>query len=291
MSTDNTSSNACLTKLKQNLPEIVSKQCEQYDELYGYKILPDSVGSKNQFYNETIVNKLLLKICKANEMQYDKTVNQLVRILTWRKKFNPLSAAFLEVHNPHLMEIGLLTFSNENDPNLKTITWNLYGKMKNRKLVFNDMDKFIRYRIGLMERGIKTLDFENDDNCYMTQIHDYKDISMLNVDPNMKKCVKQIIAIFQDYYPELLYSKFFVNVPLILSWIYDLFKTFVPQETRKKFVVLNNGKKLSNHLNDIPFENYGGKNKKTLSELNITDVRPTPYGQFILEQQVVEDVE
>lgn len=291
MSINESNGDNCLEKLKQNLPGIISKQCGNYDELYGYKLLPDSEHSDKKYYDDIIVNKLLFKICKANSMQYNDAVNQLVKILNWRKDFNPLSAAFLEVHDPHLMEIGLLTFSPDNDSNLKTITWNLYGKMKQRKSVFHGIDKFIRYRIGLMERGINLLNFDKEDNCFMTQIHDYKDVSMFKMDANMKKCVKQIISMFQDYYPELLHCKFFVNVPTILSWIYDLFKSFVPQETRQKFIVLNNGKKLANYLNDVPKIEYGGKNNKTLEEMNITDVKPTPYGQLILEQHVIEDVE
>ena len=137
------------------------------------------------------------------------------------------------------------------DANKKAVTWNLYGQLVKKKELFQNVDKFVRYRIGLMEKGLSLLDFTSADNCYMTQVHDYKGVSLWRMDSDIKNCSKTVIGIFQKYYPELLYAKYFVNVPTIFGWVYDLIKKFVDESTRKKFVVLTDGNKLGQYLSLI----------------------------------------
>ncbi|CCK69368.1 Sfh5p KNAG_0C02570 [Huiozyma naganishii CBS 8797] len=276
-------------KLVKNLPGIVKDKCDGYDELYGYKLVSEGAGS--EFYNKDVADALVFKLCKAYQFQYEDIMQHLIHILKWRKEFNPLSSAFQEVHDKDLQEIGFLTFLKENDPNTRAITWNLYGELLKKKELLNDLDKFIRYRIGLMERGLRLVDFTDESDNYMTQVHDYKGVSLWRMDPKMKACVKQVISIFQESYPELLYAKYFVNVPTVLGWVYDVIKKFVDPETRKKFVVLTDGNKLGQYLAGAPSKQYGGKNKKTLAELNMTDIRPTDYGLFMLEQLANVDLD
>lgn len=94
-----------------------------------------------------------------------------------------------------------------------------------KKELFQNVDKFVRYRIGLMEKGLSLLDFTSSDNNYMTQVHDYKGVSVWRMDSDIKNCSKTVIGIFQKYYPELLYAKYFVNVPTVFGWVYDLIKS------------------------------------------------------------------
>ena len=51
----------------------------------------------------------------------------------------------------------------------------------------------------------------------------------------MKAASKQIVAIFQNYYPELLQVKFFINVPPVMETLMGLFAPFIGKNTRKKF--------------------------------------------------------
>lgn len=107
-----------------------------------------------------------------------------------------------------------------------------------------------------------------------------------------RNCSKTVIGIFQKYYPELLYAKYFVNVPTVFGWVYDLIKKFVDESTRKKFVVLTDGNKLGQYLKGCPQEGYGGQDKQNnLSKQNVTNVHPTEYGLYILQKQIIEDVE
>lgn len=280
-------------KVFQVLPDLIKNKCGGYDELYGYKMNPgDKDENTKKFYDEVTAKALIYKLCKATNFNYQETVDRFVEIMKWRSKFNPLSAAFLESHNKELKDVGILTSYPTEESNKKVVTWNLYGQLVKKKHLFKDADKFIRYRIGLMERGLRLLNFTDDTNCFMTQVHDYKGVSVLRMDSDIKKCTKQVIAIFQQYYPELLFAKFFINVPTLLSWVYDLVRAFVDKETMKKFVVLNDGSKLGTYLSSCPKDPYGGKDvNNSLQGENVADVRPTEYALFLLESQNNIDIE
>lgn len=279
-------------KIKTQLPDIIKTKCRNYDEFYGYKLIPGGNGS--EYYNEDIANNLIYKLCKAYQFNEPEIKQKIIKILNWRKDFNPLSAGFLEQHDEQFEKLGVLTKDKANEPNKKVITWNLYGVIKDKSKIFGEKNvgKFIRYRIGLMERGINLLDFDDDDNCYMTQIHDYKGVSMIfGMNSEMKSGIKEIVTIFQDYYPESLYAKYFINVPNILGWIYDIIIKFIDKRTSEKFVVLNNGNKLGKYIKNCPEKEYGGTNKKTLKEQALQNIRPTGYGLFLLEQQSNQEVD
>ncbi|CAG60445.1 uncharacterized protein GVI51_I05731 [Nakaseomyces glabratus] len=293
MKFENDNEKQVFDKLSRSLGNIIETKCDGYDELYGHKICKEigSADEVQQYYNEDIAQSLLFKLCKAYQFNYDEIVTHLVKILKWRKKFNPLSCAFKETHNKELEDVGILTWYPEEEPNKRVVTWNLYGKLVKKKELFKDVQKFLRYRIGLMEKGIQLLNFQDEENCYMTQVHDYKTVSVWRMDSDMKSCVKEVINTFQTYYPELLYAKYFVNVPSVFAWAYDIIKTFVDENTRKKFVVLNDGKKLGKYLKQCPGDQFGGSSKSTIFEQNVKKVKPTAYASYLLERQEIEDVE
>ena len=64
--------------------------------------------------------------------------------------------------------------------------------------------RFIRWRVQLMEKGVKLVDFITVDS--MVQVHDYKGASMFGRTANSKQATKEIIKIMQDNYPEFLVS-------------------------------------------------------------------------------------
>lgn len=289
MKFDTPEQKAVFEKVTKNLPKLIQDKCDGYDEIYGYKLISGVGTPSEEYYDEDIANKIIFKFCKGYKFQYESVIARIIAVLKWRHEFNPLSAAFKEVHDPELVEVGLLTYYPKEKANKKVVTWNIYGKLVKNKHLFEEADKFLRYRIGLMERSIRLIDFTSDDNDYMTQVHDYKGTSVWKMDSDMKRCVKEIIAIFQNYYPELLYAKYFVYVPTFLGWVYDIIKQFVDENTRNKFVVLNDGKKLGKYLTECPSVPYGGNDKKSLKEENIKEIRPSAYGLYILEKQIVEE--
>lgn len=95
----------------------------------------------------------------------------------------------------------------------------------------------------------------------MVQVHDYLNISFLRMDPVIRAASKETIQIFSMAYPELLKEKFFVNVPVLMGWVFAAMKLFLSEETVKKFHPLAWGSSLAGELDfgeSLP-KAYGGK--------------------------------
>ncbi|CCH44373.1 Phosphatidylinositol transfer protein sfh5 [Wickerhamomyces ciferrii] len=267
----------------KQIPDII--KVSQYDELFGHQL-----SSDGEYFNQDVFHALVYKFLVANEFDLGLTREQLTKTLKWRKEFNPLSAAFNEDHDSKFDDIGILTTYSNNEANTKNITWNLYGAGGNPKELFKDLDKFLRYRVGLMERNVQLLDFTKPENNFATQIHDYKGVSFLKFDPDVKKGSKATIQIFQDYYPELLYKKFFVNVPSLLFWVFEFVKKFLSDTTTRKFIVLNNSENLVKYLgNDVP-KIYGGKGD-SLKNQNVKEIKPPVYGAHLSQELFTNEVD
>lgn len=276
---------------KSKFDEFVSKslpsllQEAQYDELFGYQLT-----STGEYFNKDVHDALIFKFLQANEFDLEATKGQLLNALKWRKEFNPLSAAFNETHDKKFDAIGQLTNYETNPENTKIITWNIYGANGNPKELFKDLEKFLRYRIGLMERSVQLLDFTDPENNFVTQVHDYQNVSFLRMDPDIKKGTKATIQIFQDYYPELLYKKFFVNIPSVLFWVFEVVKRLLPTTTTKKFFILNYGSGLVKHLGEQVPKIYGGKGE-SLELQNIKEIKPPIYGAHLSQELFTNEVD
>jgi hypothetical protein len=98
------------------------------------------------------------------------------------------------------------------------------------------------------------------------QVHDYKSVSFLRMDPLAKAASKKTIELLGAYYPETLSRKFFVNVPLIMQWMFSAMRMFVSKETVGKFSVLSYGSEVAGELGPGVPEEYGGK-EKTLASI------------------------
>ena len=61
---------------------------------------------------------------------------------------------------------------------------------------------------------------------------------MSSRDANSKAAASEASNIFSSHYPELLYKKFFVNVPTLLNWIFWAFKAMIPSATFAKMSVV-----------------------------------------------------
>ncbi|AOA62229.1 Non-classical phosphatidylinositol transfer protein (PITP) [Komagataella phaffii CBS 7435] len=279
-----------VSQFVEQLSEIVEEA--EYDELWGNQLDP-----KGSFYKESIAKKLATKFLRANRWDLELAKKQLTNTLIWRKEFNPLSAGFREKHDEKFDILGVITYHSEQPvPNIKLINWNLYGNVKDPKSIFEDLPTFMRWRVGLMEQALQMLSFDDDTNEYMVQIHDYKNVAFLKLDPSVKKGSKSVIEIFTSYYPEVMSRKYFVNVPLILSWVYTLVKTFVPKETSRKFQVLSNSKDIASSLGDLVPTEYGGKgNKLEDQRFNFNksgrEAVLSEYAAYLLQKQFTEELD
>lgn len=128
----------------------------------------------------------------------------------------------------------------------------------------------MKWRVALMELGLSRLGLgeatvpipdhgQGPDPYQAIQVHDYLSISFIRLDPYAKAASKKTIDTFSKYYPETLSRKFFVNVPVVMGWVFSAMKLVLSRETVRKFIVLSYGKELVKELgSNIPNE-YGGQ--------------------------------
>jgi hypothetical protein len=100
------------------------------------------------------------------------------------------------------------------------------------------------------------------DPYQMVQVHDYLNVSFLRMDPTIRAASKETIQTFSMAYPELLREKFFVNVPVLMGWVFAAMKLFLSETTIKKFHPLSYGAGLAGEVGawgeQMPTV-YGGK--------------------------------
>jgi hypothetical protein len=115
-------------------------------------------------------------------------------------------------------------------------------------------------KLNLANAPIAIPDYgEGQDPYQGIQVHDYKSVSFLRMDASAKAASKETIKLLGDFYPETLSRKLFVNVPLIMRWMFVGMKLFVSAETIEKFVVLNEGTYVASELGESVPKEYGGK--------------------------------
>ncbi|KZM26374.1 Non-classical phosphatidylinositol transfer protein (PITP) [Ascochyta rabiei] len=234
-----------------------------HDDVYGVKL-----SRSNEFHTKLILQKFL----RANANDLDKAKQQLLDTLKWRKDFDPTKAARETLDRSKFHGLGYIIEVDgvpESKNKTDVVTFNIYGAVKDNKATFGDLDAFLRWRVGLMERSIQKLNLssatapipnfgEGPDPYQGFQVHDYLHVSFLRQDPLVKAATKKTIEVLGRYYPETLSRKFFVNVPVVMGWLFNATKLFIAKETVKKFTVLSYGNQLANELGQgIPTE-YGG---------------------------------
>ena len=64
---------------------------------------------------------------------------------------------------------------------------------------------------------------------------------MLRLPAETKAATKKTIEVLAAHYPELLSRKYFVNVPVVMGWMFAAMKVFLSKETVAKFQVLSYG--------------------------------------------------
>ncbi|KAF1978512.1 CRAL/TRIO domain-containing protein [Bimuria novae-zelandiae CBS 107.79] len=251
-----------LSKLFSQVEELTKDA--GHSEVYGI-----TISSTNEFHTKLILQKFL----RANQDDLEKAKQQLLDTLKWRKEFDPVKAAGETFEKSRFEGLGYILrvegvpgSLNKSD----VVTFNIYGAVKDNKKTFGDLEAFLRWRVGLMERSVQHLNLSSasqpipdygagPDPYQGIQVHDYLQVSFFRQDPLVKAATKKTIEILGRCYPETLSRKFFVNVPVIMGWVYQAAKMLVSKETVKKFTVLSYGNALAGELGKGLPKEYGGE--------------------------------
>ena len=112
---------------------------------------------------------VLQKYLKARNGDVAAAAAGILATLKWRKEFEPAKQADA-THDAS--KFGGLGYVTQLDPATVTasnvirpggggrkaiVTWNVYGAVTDHAHTFGDVDEFLRWRVGLMERGVRHL--------------------------------------------------------------------------------------------------------------------------------------
>ncbi|KAJ3676465.1 hypothetical protein LUZ60_003877 [Juncus effusus] len=165
----------------------------------------------------------------------------LVRCATWRAEFKTDGVLEEELGFKELE--GVVAYMHGWDRVGHPVCYNAYGVFKDKGMyerVFGDeekMERFLRWRVQVMERGVKMLQFTPGGVNSIIQVTDLKDMPKRE----LRAASKQILTLFQDNYPEMVARKVFINVPWYFSVFYSMISPFLTDRTKSKFVIAREG--------------------------------------------------
>ncbi|KAI9453016.1 CRAL-TRIO domain-containing protein [Lactarius psammicola] len=226
---------AALKEFRPLLPDILDKA---YDGKEGARTTPIVIWGVKLDPNgkrDARASVVLMKWLRARHLNVTEAKTMMIATLRWRDEFKVeevMKETFPDMFNGFGHVYG-------HDKEGQPVVYNIYGGNNDLKTAFSDVQRFIRWRVALMEHCIKLIDFENVDQ--MVQVHDYEGVSLSSRTANSKAAASELSSIFQSHYPEFLSRKFFVNVPSIMTWIFWLFKPVLSPATIAKMKVVGHG--------------------------------------------------
>ncbi|WOO79391.1 Phosphatidylinositol transfer protein SFH5 [Vanrija pseudolonga] len=241
-----------IAALFARLPAILS--AAEHPHIWGVTL---SAAEPAAFSTLLVLQKYLRSV--ANDV--DQAAAALEKTLRWRKEFGLDAGADPREYGADFDGLGYVTTVGVGAGTREVVTWNVYGAVKSLSATFGDLDRFLHWRVALMERAVARLDLahtstpipdygQGDDPHRLAQVHVYDGVSFLRMDPHVKAASKATIELMAAHYPETLSRKFFVGVPLLMSWVFSAVRLFISAETAKKFVVVSYMANLAPELGD-----------------------------------------
>ncbi|XP_075510291.1 patellin-6-like [Primulina tabacum] len=184
---------------------------------------------------------ILLKFLRARDFKVHESLTMLLKCLAWRKEFG--ADVVLEEDMGFKELEGVVAYMHGYDKEGHPICYNAYGVFKDKEMyerIFGDdekLKKFLRWRVQVLERGIKLLQFKPGGINSIIQVTDLKDMPKRE----LRAASNHILSLFQDNYPEMVARKIFINVPWYFSLLYSMFSPFLTQRTKSKFVISKEG--------------------------------------------------
>ncbi|KAL0344422.1 UNVERIFIED_CONTAM: Patellin-6 [Sesamum radiatum] len=250
------------------------------DKLMSTHAPPDSIWGIPLLANaDQRADVILLKFLRARDFRVQDSLNMLLKCLAWRKDFG--ADGVLEEDLGFKELEGKVAYMHGFDREGHPVCYNAYGVFKDKEMydkIFGDdekLNKFLRWRVQILERGIKLLQFKAGGVNSMIQVTDLKDMPKRE----LRVASNHILSLFQDNYPEMVARKIFVNVPWYFSLLYSMFSPFLTQRTKTKFVISKEGNVAETlykfiRAEDIPVQ-YGGLSRPSPSDVGSGPVKPS----------------
>jgi len=112
------------------------------------------------------------------------------------------------------------------------------GIIKNFDKAFEDTRVFINYRVKLTEDLISGFSFRPGEPETWTVLQDFTGLGLMPP-KQLRSALKEISAVYEANYPEFKGPHLFVNFPSSLAFFFRALSVFIPERTKRKFVVLD----------------------------------------------------
>ncbi|KAK6154542.1 hypothetical protein DH2020_008790 [Rehmannia glutinosa] len=165
--------------------------------LWGVPLLP-SKGDKG-------LDVLLIKFLKARDFKANDTFEMLKSTLEWRKENKIDSILDEDLGNDYDCVAFMRGLDREGHP----ICYNVYGVFADEEMYNKTFgtevsrEKFLRWRIQMLEKEILKLDFRPGGISTLLQINDLKNAPGPSR-RDLRHATKRVVGIFQDNYPEFI---------------------------------------------------------------------------------------
>ncbi|GLJ42387.1 hypothetical protein SUGI_0877910 [Cryptomeria japonica] len=219
---------------------------------------------------------ILLKFLRARDFKVSEAFTMLKNTILWRKRFGADSI----LEEDFGTEYDGVAYMHGCDKEGHPVCYNVYGVFQDKETYqksFGDAekcDRFLRWRIQLLEKGIQQLSFKPGGVNAMVQITDLKN-SPGPAKKNLRQATQKALDIFQDNYPELVARKIFVNVPWWYAVLSAMISPFLTQRTKSKFVVARPARVTETLFKYISPEyvpvQYGGLSRENDAEFSAAD--------------------
>lgn len=219
---------------------------------------------------------ILLKFLRARDFKVQEAFEMLKNTVLWRKSFKTDSILEEDFGN----DLDGVAYMNGYDKEGHPVCYNVYGVFQDKELyqkTFGTEEKrqrFLRWRVQLLEKGIQQLSFSPGGVNSMVQITDLKN-SPGPGKKELRQATKQALDLLQDNYPEFVARKIFINVPWWYFALSTMISPFITQRTKSKFVIARASRVTETLFKYISPEyvpvQYGGLNRENDQEFSGAD--------------------
>jgi hypothetical protein len=240
---------------------------------------------------------ILLKFLRARDFKVKDAFAMLKNTVRWRKEFG-IDALLDEDLGSDWDKV---VFTHGVDKEGHSVCYNVFGEFSNKELYQNTFvdeekrSKFIKWRILILEKSIRKLDFDPKGISTIVQVNDLKNSpGLLKREHN--QVTNQALQILQDNYPEFVARQVFVNVPWWYLAFNRMISPFLTLRTKSKFVFAGPSKSAETLFKYIAPEHvpvqYGGLSREGEQEFTISDAvtefTVKPAAKHIIEIPVSE---
>ncbi|KAJ2129742.1 Non-classical phosphatidylinositol transfer protein (PITP) [Coemansia sp. RSA 921] len=222
-----------ISELRAQLPDILVEASTASSKPISHTLWGVDLNPAPSANHDLRVDVILGKFLKARSNDVHLARSMLTNTLQWRAEYG--ADTILDEHFPEEV-FGHVGMVYGRDTDGRPVTYNFYGGVDNKQ-VFGDLDRFLRWRVQLHERGMQQLDFVNVAD--MVQVHDYEGVGLLSYDKLARAASKATVQIMSDNYPETLATKIFANVPGWGETVFNIIGRWLSEDTKKKFVVVS----------------------------------------------------